>query len=157
MFKLLKANFPTKLFAWSYFAGLLIGIAGWVFGTSSLPPLALSLASGFGWFFLALVLINVPLSVVAFKSNTRRGHLSAGDANNSFRFAAPTAIRAIAVLLGTVSVAFVCWIVTTSSNALGVVIYGSFLCLALLWIWFCLVVIDDALTKQRSKQYPDEL
>lgn len=130
--------------------GAAIGIAGWIWGTSSIPVWALIIATGFGWTLLILLLTEVLLSFIAFHSKRRVGHLAHGDFMNFFRLVHPGLLRAGTVFLGVVVIAVFCWVVTDSGKAIGTALYGSLLAVALLWCWGGLAWIDSELRKVRQ-------
>lgn len=148
MVELLKSNIRLRLMGWFFLAGLVIGVSGWWWGASRVPPYLLALASGLHWGLIFLLAVNAVCSVVAYWYRGKLASLIAGDAINSFRWVSPLILRAIAVLAGVDAVALLCWFVTDSYYALGVCVNTSFLCLGLAWIWGCLVVIADGVKRR---------
>lgn len=145
IFEILKHRFNLSEFSIWYLVGSLVGVAAWLWGKSSLSVFALKLTSGVGWFVVLITAFLAILGLVAFLAKPNLRALAIGDFRNFFSCVYSTTLRASSVLLGVSSIAGICWVATGSANAMGTTLNGFLLCLAFLWFWVCLSVLDDAI------------
>lgn len=148
MIKALKQHILKNLFPLAM--GVIIGIFAWIFDENKLSADILRFTTRFGESFAALVLASTLLAFIAAIANEKVARL----AFKTLKYVIKTNHHKMphpAFFLFAVSItAFICWIFSGSTFAIGSALNAAILSATLLYCWHGLGIIFDELNNQLS-------
>ena len=127
-----------------FFAGVIVGLAGLVFGDSYIPGLLLEKTTGIGWDLL--VWVGVAIFLLIYFQWKRRPPVR--WTREIISKATRVCVQASFVLFGVVSFSFYYWDCSNSQTALGVTLHGILLAVAFVYIGWGLRSWFETLNEQ---------
>lgn len=124
----------------SFGLGVIAGIAGWIFGTSKIPPYIVKFGSGIGWFLLAIITLSIFLLVYAKHKKKPIKYLTEYISKCAVQKTAKT----IWFMTGLFFVALICWLFTGTQYARGVAILCFlFASIFSFFLWVTISLLKD--------------